>query len=70
MPTSDDKPTAAGDGVRLQLWDLPTRLFHWLLVLAVGGALVTGLLGGNLIVWHGRIGLLILGLIVAVPAAG
>jgi cytochrome b len=63
LPTSDDKPTAAGDGVRLQLWDLPTRLFHWLLVLAVGGALVTGLLGGNLMVWHGRIGLLILGLI-------
>ncbi|MDR1996428.1 cytochrome b/b6 domain-containing protein [Azonexus sp.] len=48
----------------IRLWDLPTRLFHWLLVLAVIGAVVSGQLGGNLIVWHGRLGLFIIGLLV------
>ena len=47
----------------IRVWDLPLRLFHWLLALAVTAALVTGWLGGNLIVWHGRLGLLILGLL-------
>ena len=49
---------------RHRLWDLPTRIFHWLLVLAIVAAIVSGQLGGNLIVWHGRIGMLIVGLIV------
>lgn len=48
---------------RLLLWDLPTRLFHWLLVMAVAAALLTGQIGGNLIDWHGRIGLFIVGLL-------
>lgn len=51
------------NGKRHRLWDLPTRLFHWLLVLAVVGAVITGQQGGNLIVWHGRIGIVIVGLI-------
>lgn len=45
------------------IWDLPTRLFHWLLVVAVAGAYITGDTGGNWLVWHGRLGLLIVGLI-------
>jgi len=49
---------------RIRLWDLPTRVFHWLLALAIVAAVVCGQLGGGLIVWHGRIGLFILGLIV------
>ncbi len=49
---------------RILIWDLPTRLFHWLLVLLIAAAFVTGLQGGNLMVWHGRIGLLVLGLLV------
>jgi cytochrome b len=48
---------------RILVWDLPTRLFHWLLTLLVAAAFFTGLQGGNLMVWHGRIGLLILGLL-------
>jgi cytochrome b len=48
---------------KIRLWDLPTRLFHWLLVLCVLAAVVSGQLGGNLIDWHGRIGLLIVGLL-------
>lgn len=48
---------------RIKLWDLPTRLFHWLLVILVTAAIVTGKVGGSAIEWHGRIGLAILGLI-------
>lgn len=48
---------------KFRLWDLPTRLFHWALVVAVAAAIVSGQLGGNLIDWHGRIGLFIVGLL-------
>lgn len=48
---------------KILLWDLPTRLFHWLLVLAVIGLVVSGQIGGNLIEWHGKIGLAVAGLI-------
>lgn len=47
-----------------RLWDLPTRLFHWSLVLAVAAASVSGQLGGGLMGWHGRIGQAIVGLLV------
>lgn len=49
---------------RIRLWDLPTRLFHWLLVICVVASVVSGQVGGNLIDWHGRIGLFVVGLIV------
>jgi cytochrome b len=45
------------------VWDLPTRLFHWLLVALMVAAFVTGQLGGDLIQWHGRLGLAIIGLL-------
>ncbi len=48
---------------RIHLWDLPTRLFHWLLAVAVAAALISAEIGGNLMDWHGRIGLLIVGLL-------
>jgi cytochrome b len=48
---------------RIRLWDLPTRLFHWLLVAAVLALFVTGKVGGNAIEWHGRIGHFVVGLI-------
>jgi len=47
----------------IKVWDAPLRLFHWSLALAVCAAMLTGWLGGNLMVWHGRLGLLILGLL-------
>lgn len=50
--------------VDVRIWDWPLRLFHWLLVLAVTGAYVTGKLGGELTDWHARFGSLILGLII------
>jgi len=47
----------------VRVWDLPTRLFHWLLVLAVTGALVTVKLGGTWMQWHERCGMAVLGLL-------
>jgi cytochrome b len=41
---------------KVRVWDLPTRLFHWALVLCVTGLLVTGTVGGNAMVWHFRLG--------------
>lgn len=41
---------------RVRVWDLPTRLFHGALVLAIGGSLITGLIGGGAMVWHLRLG--------------
>lgn len=52
------------DSKRIRLWDLPTRLFHWLLAACVALALVSGEIGGNLMDWHARIGLLTVGLVV------
>jgi len=50
--------------MRIKIWDLPTRVFHWTLFLAVTAAILTGLQGGNWMPWHERAGLLILGLLV------
>jgi cytochrome b len=50
--------------VTVHIWDWPLRLFHWLLVAAVMAAYTTGKLGGELTDWHGRIGALILGLLI------
>ncbi len=45
------------------IWDLPTRLFHWILVCLVTLAYVAGNLGGNWMVTHLRAGEAILALI-------
>lgn len=50
--------------MRIKVWDLPTRIFHWLLFAAVTASLLTGLEGGNWMIWHARLGLLVLGLLV------
>lgn len=42
--------------VTVRIWDLPTRLFHWLLAACVAGLIVTGQVGGNAMVWHFRLG--------------
>lgn len=49
---------------KILIWDLPIRLFHWLLVAAVIALVVSGKVGGNLIRWHGVLGLAVLGLLV------
>ncbi len=45
------------------MWDLPTRLFHWALVLSVFAAIVSGLIGGNLMALHVKAGLSVVALI-------
>ena len=49
--------------MKIRIWDLPLRLFHWLLVMAVIGSFVSVKLGGNAMIWHGRFGYLVLALI-------
>lgn len=49
---------------RVRVWDLPTRVFHWVLAAAVVGSVVTAKIGGNAMAWHYRLGYLILGLLV------
>ncbi|WP_426792816.1 cytochrome b/b6 domain-containing protein [Achromobacter xylosoxidans] len=48
----------------IRIWDLPTRLFHWALVVCIVGAFVSVKLGGLYMDWHVRFGCVALGLIV------
>ncbi len=67
-PTPSANPSAAPAGTAtlhpVRVWDLPTRLFHWTLAAAVTALAVTGLVGGNALVWHMRLGLLVMALLV------
>lgn len=47
----------------IRIWDLPTRLFHWLLALCVIGLITTGTLGGAWMEWHLRLGYAVLALL-------
>ncbi len=47
----------------IRVWDLPTRLFHWFLMFCVVGLVITGNIGGNAMVWHGRLGYAVLTLL-------
>jgi cytochrome b len=49
--------------MKIRVWDLPTRLFHWLLAAAVAGLVITGNIGGNAMVWHARLGYTVLALL-------
>ena len=48
---------------KIRVWDLPTRLFHWALVVCVIGLAVSGTIGGNAMVWHFRFGYSVLTLL-------
>jgi cytochrome b len=48
---------------RVTVWDLPTRLFHWLLVAFVGTSFVTAEIGGNAMQIHEWNGFVILSLL-------
>ena len=47
----------------LRVWDVPTRVFHWSLVMLVIGSFTSGKIGGNAMLWHGIFGVAILGLL-------
>ncbi len=40
----------------VRVWDLPTRLFHWLLAAGVVGSIGSAWIGGNAMDWHFRLG--------------
>lgn len=49
----------------VQVWDLPLRIFHWALVVAIVAAYVTAEFGvSEWAEWHGRIGSFVLALLV------
>ena len=48
----------------IRVWDLPIRLFHWLLVLGIILSFVTVKIGGNAMEFHARVGYCVLTLIV------
>src|SRR5690606_11819138 len=48
---------------RIRVWDLPTRIFHWSLVICVVGAFVTVKAGVLWMDWHMRFGLAALALL-------
>ncbi len=48
----------------IRVWDLPIRLFHWLLVFCIAGSFVTINLGDEFIQWHAYFGYSILTLLI------
>ena len=54
---------ASSNLYKVRVWDLPTRVFHWVLALCIVGLIITGSVGGNAMVWHFRIGLTVLALL-------
>lgn len=48
---------------RIRVWDLPTRLFHWALLVCVVGLIITGNVGGSAMPWHFRFGFAVLTLL-------
>ncbi len=47
----------------VKVWDLPVRLFHWLLVLLFAAMFATGKAGSEWITWHMRCGYAVLALV-------
>ncbi len=47
----------------IAVWDVPVRLFHWLLVTSILMLFITGKVGGNYMEWHKKIGYFVIGLI-------
>lgn len=49
--------------VKVRVWDLPTRIFHWALAVLIICLAVSGLIGGAAMVWHFRFGYAVLALL-------
>jgi len=49
--------------IKVRVWDLPTRLFHWALMLLIVGLAVSGHLGEEALSWHARMGYAVLALL-------
>jgi cytochrome b len=49
--------------VKVRIWDLPTRVFHWVLVLCVLALVITGQVGDSALDWHFRFGFVVAALL-------
>lgn len=49
--------------IKMRVWDLPVRIFHWSLVLMLGISWITAEMGGNAMQYHMWSGYVVLGLI-------
>lgn len=58
------KHTLSHSSHTVRIWDLPTRLFHWLLALCIVALVVTAKLGGNAMNWHLSLGHAVLALLI------
>jgi cytochrome b len=63
LPARVERPAVVDAGIRVRIWDLPTRMFHWSLAASLVGLTATGYAGGAWMQWHGRIGSLLLALL-------
>jgi cytochrome b len=54
---------AAAQAPRVRVWDLPTRLFHWVLAATVVASVVSAKVGGAAMVWHFRLGYVVFALL-------
>ncbi|MGZ5098643.1 MAG: cytochrome b/b6 domain-containing protein [Usitatibacter sp.] len=50
--------------VAIKVWDLPVRLFHWVLVVLFVFQVVSGKIGGNMMDWHAYSGYSVLVLVI------
>ena len=60
---SKESRTSRGSGRLIRVWDLPTRVFHWLLVILVLICFITGKIGGTWMSYHIWAGCAVLGLL-------
>ena len=47
----------------IRVWDLPTRIFHWVLAASIVCSVVSAKIGGGAMVWHIRFGLIVFALL-------
>ena len=47
----------------VRVWDLPTRVFHWLLAACVVASVISAKIGGNAMLWHFRLGYVVFALL-------
>jgi cytochrome b len=63
QPVKRVKPKAITMRKRILVWDLPTRIFHWMLVILVGTSFLTGKIGGSAMRYHEWSGFVVLALL-------
>jgi cytochrome b len=51
-------------GNRVAVWDWPVRVVHWSIAMLVAAMVATGLIGNEALVWHMRLGQVLLALVI------